>query len=804
MRSSPVVAFTVVLLVGSPPLAAHARAVPAGEPSLESLWKQFRNGAAPKSEHDGIFEDGLGSALWKAGRADARLAFSVSAVAKEFGINEATATDLVEATLAERYVSELDEDTPEQALVDRVMTPFWRAYQREPGAAIVVQQASWILFSSERSPSLNERVIHELGRSSDPAPLTARIAWTGLLEEDTRRAAVANALAHRPGHPVLLLQAAALAQDDACASAAWAREAVIAGAMADPSDGKFLATARNRLLLAMLDAGSTREAVALAKSIPPTELDGALSIAPSNDPALRAGLEYEVKGTDVRAALASAAFLEHESDFASRLLNGAPKPSARRDEHSEEAEMVDLVHAAATQLAGESSIDAFDTLEHAVEVIGRSWNYESFTTLAVLEQLAGSTGYPEFIPELSEHVRDARAVLRAVPDGRAPEVDACRAHSAQLAEAMKTLSSSSDAAMSAADPGATIIATALAAKPLSVYTERPLPEGVPPCDASARTDGGNDKSLEKWHVPDLWPVRVEKSEGVVVAIGLSQAYDPAGETSGGGYWIVRSTDNGKTWERPRYAGLRPMHPYVVCAQSRMPLLVGGRLHIEVAIRELDESKITFPPIGRSFKQERSGLFLDAAWADIERDSDGDGLTDLAEERLLTDPLLADTDGDGLTDGTDPLPHIPTGKSPSARAGALAATLAQGAGANARAIFPSDPGGQGPAEGTLEDTLQYAHRDLGALPSEDTLFVIGDRKAFSGILTDRRVVVLSEAEAELASARFGRHYPARLRLFVNHAGTRALAIWSESWRGFTMELTNEHGTWRGTTVSQWIT
>jgi hypothetical protein len=39
-------------------------------------------------------------------------------------------------------------------------------------------------------------------------------------------------------------------------------------------------------------------------------------------------------------------------------------------------------------------------------------------------------------------------------------------------------------------------------------------------------------------------------------------------------------------------------------------------------------------------------------ADLRRDSDGDGLPDLVERRLGTDPLKADTDGDGVPDGRD--------------------------------------------------------------------------------------------------------------------------------------------------------
>jgi hypothetical protein len=41
---------------------------------------------------------------------------------------------------------------------------------------------------------------------------------------------------------------------------------------------------------------------------------------------------------------------------------------------------------------------------------------------------------------------------------------------------------------------------------------------------------------------------------------------------------------------------------------------------------------------------------------ITTDSDGDGWTDLEEERLTLDPRNPDTDGDGLTDGADPSPN----------------------------------------------------------------------------------------------------------------------------------------------------
>ena len=66
--------------------------------------------------------------------------------------------------------------------------------------------------------------------------------------------------------------------------------------------------------------------------------------------------------------------------------------------------------------------------------------------------------------------------------------------------------------------------------------------------------------------------------------------------------------------------------------------------------------------------------LRASLADIMKDSDGDGLTDLAEERLMLDPHNPDTDGDGIPDGEDAVPNL-ADKPSTPRQEAFAAALA---------------------------------------------------------------------------------------------------------------------------------
>src|SRR5262249_13548994 len=51
-------------------------------------------------------------------------------------------------------------------------------------------------------------------------------------------------------------------------------------------------------------------------------------------------------------------------------------------------------------------------------------------------------------------------------------------------------------------------------------------------------------------------------------------------------------------------------------------------------------------------------------SDITRDSDGDGLSDIEEERLGLDPHNPDTDGDGVKDGEDICPNLPQKGTPA--------------------------------------------------------------------------------------------------------------------------------------------
>jgi hypothetical protein len=393
-----------------------------------------------------------------------------------------------------------------------------------------------------------------------------------------------------------------------------------------------------------------------------------------------------------------------------------------------------------------------------------------------------------------------------------------------------------------ADPIAATLTRLLTTPRLAPFRESPLPADIKPTpltDAAEDLDDADNEDdaddtdhecREAKPAPSAAPprlggltlppgfsaVRAERKGDDAVAIGLSQDYDPVGEISRGAYWVIRSRDGGKTWSRPLYTGLRLEAPYVIHPVSNLPLLDGAVpaacdhhepadcLTIEVSIRELDESSISFPPVSLRAKRVQDGLMLTIPFADLERDSDGDGLTDLAEERLVTDPANPDTDGDGLRDGDDPLPQVARSGVMTDPSAALAAVLERVAGMKSGAII-HEIGPSGGANGARPVDDLMAHMRRATLTDERTSFIIGDRAAFASLATSRRAVVLTGHELELAHKKFGPMLPYDLSLFVlDHESRRGYVIWDASWVGGTIELEKNDGQWVARVVGSWIT
>jgi hypothetical protein len=398
-----------------------------------------------------------------------------------------------------------------------------------------------------------------------------------------------------------------------------------------------------------------------------------------------------------------------------------------------------------------------------------------------------------------EETGSARSITPGSPGPTSP----APAGSASPAPAAPTSpgSARSGAAPVPTDPIAPLLRRLLESPRLVTFREVPLPANVKPVPMTEEEEEAQGEKLkQQFSFPEGFaPVRAERQGDEVVAIGVSQDYDSVGEISRGAYWVIRSHDGGKSWSRPLYTGLRIQAPYVVRPASNVPLLAGDRMQVEVMVRELDESSITFPPIGLRAKREQEGLMLEIPFADLERDSDGDGLTDLAEERLVTDPYGPDTDGDGLPDGSDPLPQVAWSSLTDESAGALGAVLERIAGMRSMAIIHEIGG----PKNAPDDLMRRAKR--ATLTDERTSFIEGDRSTFGSLMTTRRVVVLTPAELDLAQKKFGPIFAYRLPLFVlDHAGRRGFVIWDAQWRGGILKLNRTDSAWELEAVSDWIT
>lgn len=294
-------------------------------------------------------------------------------------------------------------------------------------------------------------------------------------------------------------------------------------------------------------------------------------------------------------------------------------------------------------------------------------------------------------------------------------------------------------------------------------------------------------------------VRYEQQGRRVVAITVSQSLDPTGEISAGGYWVSLSDDGGEHFQAPLYTGLRMFEPYVVAARSKLPMLAGDHLQLEVAVRQLDDEHVMLPPISLPMKAQRNDLYLDIPLADLTRDTDGDGLTDIAEWAMLLDPKHADTDGDGIPDGRDPLPQVAASHAADPHAPALVAVLTDLFDKSLGAIVTTSATGTEPAQAHAISSSTDNYNSARAI------FIRAPATYFSGVAMHGRMIVLSTQQAATFGKARGRFFVMSMPVFeVSHDGKRALVVWSSGWSGGTYLLTRQGDHWKVEPLQNWIT
>ena len=302
-----------------------------------------------------------------------------------------------------------------------------------------------------------------------------------------------------------------------------------------------------------------------------------------------------------------------------------------------------------------------------------------------------------------------------------------------------------------------------------------------------KTSGAGVSSSPMAALPNGYAlIRRERSGKRAVAISLSTRFDPNGEVSAGGYWVHLSHDGGKTWDPPLYTGLAEHFPYIVPATSRLPMLAGDHLRLEVEESLIDTASISYPPVGLHIRRKRSGLYLDIPLADLSRDSDGDGLTDIAARHLLLDQI-----------GTGPTPFVAgqdrdcTAEPDTVARLEILKTLFA---LEARALIePPDK------KAIIGDWRRV--EPTGKPP----IFLLGDPAEWRCVVLDRPMIVYSEADRE-ELRKFSPDFQLTSLPAIrwNRAHTRGFVRWSMQWTGGTYRITRKGDGWNLESISEWIT
>jgi hypothetical protein len=179
---------------------------------------------------------------------------------------------------------------------------------------------------------------------------------------------------------------------------------------------------------------------------------------------------------------------------------------------------------------------------------------------------------------------------------------------------------------------------------------------------------------------------------------------------------------------------------------------------------------------------------------LRRDSDGDGLTDLLEEKLLLDPRARDTDGDSIDDAADMLPleaHDPEVPSYVREVWA--------------ALLPVLAGDRAVPRGTAATRTKPAVDAAGQPPFRAllTLFVRSSKCPVTHA-SPVRVICLEPAMLERYGTTFGKLSPMDLSQIVfDETRQHALVRYAFPHSGGTLRAVKQNGEWRFQTLTTWV-
>jgi len=292
-----------------------------------------------------------------------------------------------------------------------------------------------------------------------------------------------------------------------------------------------------------------------------------------------------------------------------------------------------------------------------------------------------------------------------------------------------------------------------------------------------------------------------------------------------GPFLLFSKNSGKAWSAPLYLGLHRLPEaawYAPLADSKFPMIADGRVRIEVTIWKQDKSKPGSPLLGYSYLWKKWNQYLSMSIADLQRDSDGDGLTDLFEERILTDPHSVDTDRDGIPDGSDNQPLTPFPKRLTESDRIVLALMPARPSPVINSIFAAWRIREGLTETPpmiLKDGMiisELTHEILTRkglayytaphpvkIPMDHTSIIVAAGDSFPHVTGDARVMVFNQPAFEKYRRKFPDEscgYAGSFDLRYNAARNKAVLELFEGNYGCTIKLRKEDGRWKGEETS----
>jgi len=175
-------------------------------------------------------------------------------------------------------------------------------------------------------------------------------------------------------------------------------------------------------------------------------------------------------------------------------------------------------------------------------------------------------------------------------------------------------------------------------------------------DTSSYAELGIEYTMERiGNITTTQILKYEQRDSVVAFIYESSKYENIfwGEP---GIWIGYSENGGKDL-RYYYTGIVQKQPVYVKPNSRRPLIKEkGVLEIDACLlKQLTD--FSHPGPGPDYKCVKDGIYIVFDIDIIAKDSDGDGLSDIVEDKFFLDKYNKDTNGDGIPDNIDPNPRV---------------------------------------------------------------------------------------------------------------------------------------------------